>query len=167
MGCHALLQGIFPTQGSNLGLLHCRQILYHLSHKRSPYMLARVQNLSFPGGSSGKELASQCRRQEAQVGFLGREDPLEKSKQPTPYSFLEHPMDREAWQDTVHRVAKSGMQLKWLSMHTQKALQSLELFFLGTFLFSLVLFSGNFSSWSSQIMIFFISEYLVPQLPTH
>ena len=32
MGCHALVQGIFPTQGSNPGLLHCRQILYHLSH---------------------------------------------------------------------------------------------------------------------------------------
>ena len=30
--CHALLQGIFPTQGSNAGLLHCRQILYCLSH---------------------------------------------------------------------------------------------------------------------------------------
>ena len=29
VGCHALLQGIFPTQGLNLGLLHCRQILYH------------------------------------------------------------------------------------------------------------------------------------------
>ena len=29
MGCHSLLQGIFPTQGLNLGLLHCRQILYH------------------------------------------------------------------------------------------------------------------------------------------
>ena len=28
---HLLLQGIFLTQGSNLGLLHCRQILYHLS----------------------------------------------------------------------------------------------------------------------------------------
>ena len=27
--CHFLLQGIFLTQGSNLGLLHCRQILYH------------------------------------------------------------------------------------------------------------------------------------------
>ena len=27
--CHYLLQGIFPTQGSNHGLLHCRQILYH------------------------------------------------------------------------------------------------------------------------------------------
>ena len=30
--CHSLLQGIFPTQGSNLGLPHCRQILYWLSH---------------------------------------------------------------------------------------------------------------------------------------
>ena len=29
VGCHFLLQGIFPAQGSNLGLLHCRQILYH------------------------------------------------------------------------------------------------------------------------------------------
>ena len=29
-------QGIFPTQGSNPGLLHCRQILYHLSHQGSP-----------------------------------------------------------------------------------------------------------------------------------
>ena len=32
--CHFLLQGIFLTQGSNPGLLHCRQILYHLSHFR-------------------------------------------------------------------------------------------------------------------------------------
>ena len=31
VGCHFLLQGIFPTQGSNPGLLHCRQILYQLS----------------------------------------------------------------------------------------------------------------------------------------
>ena len=36
VGCHALLQGIFPTQGSNLGLLHCRQMLYPLSHQGSP-----------------------------------------------------------------------------------------------------------------------------------
>ena len=33
VGCHVLLQGIFPTQGSNPGLPHCRQILYHLSHQ--------------------------------------------------------------------------------------------------------------------------------------
>ena len=33
VGCHALLQGIFPTQGSNLHLLHCRWTFYHLSAK--------------------------------------------------------------------------------------------------------------------------------------
>ena len=37
-----LLQGIFPTQGSNPGLLHCRRILYQLSHQESPRILARI-----------------------------------------------------------------------------------------------------------------------------
>ena len=37
VGSHSFLQGIFLTQGSNLGLLHCRWILYHLSHKGSPF----------------------------------------------------------------------------------------------------------------------------------
>ena len=36
VGSLSLLQGIFPTQGSNPGLLHCRRILYQLSHKGSP-----------------------------------------------------------------------------------------------------------------------------------
>ena len=36
VGCHFLLQRIFPTQGSNPGLLHCRQTLYHLIPKGSP-----------------------------------------------------------------------------------------------------------------------------------
>ena len=35
VGCHALLQGIFPTQEPNPGLPHCRQILYGLSHRGS------------------------------------------------------------------------------------------------------------------------------------
>ena len=35
VGCHTLLQGIFPIQRSNPGLLPCRQILYHLSHPGS------------------------------------------------------------------------------------------------------------------------------------
>ena len=41
-GCHSLLQGIFPTQRSNLGVLHCRQILYQLSHQESPRILEQV-----------------------------------------------------------------------------------------------------------------------------
>ena len=38
VGCHFLLQGIFLTQGSNLGLLYCRQILYHLCRHGCWYM---------------------------------------------------------------------------------------------------------------------------------
>ena len=39
VGSLSLLQGIFPTQGSNSGLPHCRWILYQLSHKGSPKQL--------------------------------------------------------------------------------------------------------------------------------
>ena len=35
VGYHSLFQGIFPTHGSNTGVLHFRQILYHLSHQGS------------------------------------------------------------------------------------------------------------------------------------
>ena len=38
----SLLQGIFPTQGSNRSLLHCRQILHQLSYQGSPRILERV-----------------------------------------------------------------------------------------------------------------------------
>ena len=37
VGCHSLLQGIFPTQGLNQDFLHCKQILYQLSHQGSPF----------------------------------------------------------------------------------------------------------------------------------
>ena len=36
VGCHFLLQGIFPTQGLNWGLLNCRGILYQLNYQRNP-----------------------------------------------------------------------------------------------------------------------------------
>ena len=35
---HSLLQGIFLTQGSNPGLLHCRQILYRLSYQGNSWL---------------------------------------------------------------------------------------------------------------------------------
>ena len=37
VGCHFLLQGIFPNQGLNPGLLHCRRIHYQLSYQGSPH----------------------------------------------------------------------------------------------------------------------------------
>ena len=42
VGSLSLLQGVFPTQGSNPGLPHCRRILYQLSHKGSPRILEWV-----------------------------------------------------------------------------------------------------------------------------
>jgi len=42
VGCHALLQGIFPIEGSNPGLLYCRWILCGMSHQESPRILEWV-----------------------------------------------------------------------------------------------------------------------------
>ena len=42
VGNQSLLQGIFLIQGSNTGLLYCRQILYHLSHQGSPRSLSHL-----------------------------------------------------------------------------------------------------------------------------
>ena len=51
VGSLSLLQGIFPTQGSNPGFLHCRWILYQLNHKGSPRILEWVA-YPFSSGSS-------------------------------------------------------------------------------------------------------------------
>ena len=51
VGSLSLFQGIFPTQGLNPGLPHCRQILYQLSHKGSPRTLEWVA-YPFSSGSS-------------------------------------------------------------------------------------------------------------------
>ena len=70
VGCHFLLQGIFPTQGSNRGLSHCRQTLYRLSHQGSSLFL---------GVSLKAQLVKNLPEiQETPVRFLGREDLLEK-----------------------------------------------------------------------------------------
>ena len=46
-GLPFLLQGIFPTQGLNPGLLHCRQILYHMNHQGSPSTNYQMQLRKF------------------------------------------------------------------------------------------------------------------------
>ena len=51
VGCHALLQGIFPAQGLNPGLPHCRWILYQLTHQGNPRILEWVA-YPFSRGSS-------------------------------------------------------------------------------------------------------------------
>ena len=94
VGCHSFLQGIFLTQGSNLGLQHCGQILYHLSHQGSPtrpqgksYKLTFVHINSFnsiksvlPGGTSGTQPFCQCRRYKRS---RFRQIPWKRAWQPT------------------------------------------------------------------------------------
>ena len=84
MGSLSLLQGIFPTQGSNPGLPPCRQILYQLSYLGSPVKygaklnaLFGVSNMlfywetDFPDSSVGKESTCNARDPGSSPG-LGR-----------------------------------------------------------------------------------------------
>ena len=96
----------------------------------------------FPAGTSGKEPACQCRRLKrcrfdlwvrkipwrrpanagevrdmGSIPGLGR-SPGGRHDNPLQYSWLENPMDRGAWWALVHRVAKSWIQVKWVSTRT-------------------------------------------------
>ena len=88
--------------------------IVRLSH---PYMTVSYKNLSFPGGSDGKE--SPCNA--GDVGSISRSgrSPGEGNGNPLQYPCLGNPMNRGALRAVVHGVEKSWMQLKWL---TQKNL---------------------------------------------
>ena len=68
---------------------------------------------SFPGGASGKEPTGDI-RVVGSIPGLGR-SPGEGNGSPFQYSRLKDPIDREAWQTTVHGVANSQTRLKKLS----------------------------------------------------
>ena len=95
-GSFSLLQGIFPTQGLNPGLPHCKWILYQLSHQVSP---------------GNKRTCLQCKRRHSILGLgisLG-----EGNDNPLQYSWLGNPVDREVWWTTVHAVTKNQTQLRY------------------------------------------------------
>jgi len=83
VGCHALFQGIFLTQGSNLHLLWLLHMLWPL------YLL------DFPGSSDSKVSAYNV-GDLGSVPVLGR-SPGEGNGNPLQYSSLENPMDGGAW----------------------------------------------------------------------
>ena len=74
VGCYALSQGIFPTQGLNPGLPQCRQILHHLSHQRSPRILEWIA-YPFSRGTSWTQKLNQgllhCRQIPYQLRYQG------------------------------------------------------------------------------------------------
>ena len=87
------------------------------------YMGSYIERyMGFPGGVSGNKPGCQCRRCK-RSRFPGvRKIPWRRARQPTPVFFLENPMDRRAWQATVHRVTKSQTQLKQLRTQALKDL---------------------------------------------
>ena len=108
--CHFLLQGIFPNQGLNPGLPHCRQTLYRLSHQ-----VTQVQTCSLMHILRASQVAPVVKNLPADAGDvrdtgsvlrLGR-SPGEGHGNLLQYSYVEKPMDRGAWQAMVHRVTKS------------------------------------------------------------
>ena len=131
-------RGIFSTQGLNVGLLHCRWILYCLSQGWSlnlqilrggrsiPKHIGLGPTLrsylwfdyeGFPGGTSGKEPACQCKRHKRWLfdPWVGK-IPWRRAWQPMPVFLPAESHGRETWWARVHRAAKSRTQLKQLSM---------------------------------------------------
>ena len=125
VGSRSLLQEIFPTQGSNLGLPNCRWILYQMSGSSQPRNWTGVSCIArrfFTNwdirGSTGNwgggwwtwfSLVS--------IPGLGR-SPGGGHGHPLQDSCLENPMDRGPWWATVHGVSKSRIWLSNEALHT-------------------------------------------------
>jgi len=141
VGSLSLLQGIFPTQGSNPGLPHCRWILYQLSHKGSPRILEWVvisfsthygyyEQIEHKNFWNGYWLKKNMHRGAFQVVLEVKNppdnagdmrdvgiSPGEGNGNPFQYSWLENFMDRGAWWAIVHEVVKSQTWLKDFHFH--------------------------------------------------
>ena len=109
VGSFFLFQGIFPTWGSNPGLLHCRWILYQLSHKGSPVFINQKFSQYQLIQSICKQLYSLTQLSFTKHLLCSRVG--EGNGTPLQYSCLENPMEGGAWKAAVHGVAKSWTQL--------------------------------------------------------
>ena len=94
VGSLSLLQGIFLTQESNQGLLHCRQILYQLSYQ----------------GTVGKEFA--CNAGDPGLIPGPERSPGGEHGNLLQYSCLENLRDSRAWWAAIYGIAQSQTRLK-------------------------------------------------------
>ena len=111
----SLLQHIFPTQGSNWGLLHCRRILYQLSYHGFPYSLVGKESTCNAGGpglipglgrSAGEGIGYPLQYSWASlVAQLVRNLPAMQETQET-VSMLYSPWGCKEW-DTTERLSLS------------------------------------------------------------
>ena len=123
--CFTVLLVSAVQQSESATRLHIYPLFldFHLGHHR-----ARDCHTGFPGGVSGKELISQCRRHK-RWGFDSwvRKIPGGRHSNPLQYSCLDNPMDRRAWLAAVYRVRESDMtettehshRVKWVKRKKQ------------------------------------------------
>ena len=130
--CRALLQRIFPTQGSNPGLSHCRWILYRLSHN-GPYLKRGIVICWGVHGSALKAqlLVSSGKESTCNVGDLDSVPGLPRSPvgvhgNPLQYSCLENPHGQRSLEgyspwghkelDMTEPLPLRGYKKKWLKV---------------------------------------------------
>ena len=114
VGCHFLLQGIFPTQESIPGLLHCRQILNLLSYDGG-HLMRRANSLEMTL-LLGKIEGTRRREQQDEIWFDGITNLMGMS-----LSELQEVVKyREAWHAAVHGATKSCARLStWTATTTE------------------------------------------------
>ena len=110
VGCHSLLQGIFQAQGSNSGLLHCRQILYYLSHQGNPTW-PRWQELMAEPDSNPSLLDLKVLWEQEPLGLILPKQPLSAFPQHGQWRGLAQiisvALDQSVWASHVALVVKN------------------------------------------------------------
>ena len=114
----SLPQGIFPTQGLNSDLPHCRQILYYLSYQGTEKAMAphsstlawKIPWMEEPGRLQSMGSLRVGHDWATSLSCIG-----EGNGNPLQCSCLENPRDEGAWWAAVCGVAQSRTRLKWLS----------------------------------------------------
>ena len=149
LGSLSLLQGIFPTQGLNPGLLYCRRILYELSHRGGhkainwamcslwiavTFYWDACLTVGFPGGSDSKESAFNA----GDPGFNPwvRKIPWRREWQLTQAFLPGESHGQRSWQATVHGVANSQAGLKRLKHALDWAYPFTKITYILAFLFT-------------------------------
>ena len=112
VGSRSLLQGIFPTQGLNPGLPHCRRILHQLSHQGSPRILEWV---AYPFSNGSSQPRNWTRVSCIAGGFFTNWATSERSKVAQSCPTLCDPMDCNLPGSSVHGIFQATV-LEWVAI---------------------------------------------------